>query len=137
MVLGGSWEAFWWGLGGVLGSTWGVLGCVWGFQDGPPTWSDLGGGLGWSWEAFWGGLGDVLGFSWGVLGCVLGGVLRLGCVLGRLGGDLGVLGCLEGSWGHMGFGSRFREQFGVVNFGDGIRRGHCLLCPLVSARISF
>ena len=89
-------------------------------------------------------LGGVLGGSWGRLGVYLGrlrvcfgGVLRLGCVLGRLGGDLGVLGCLEGSWGHMGFGSRFREQFGVVNFGDGIRRGHCLLCPLVPARISF
>ena len=77
-----------------------------------------------------------MGGSWGRLGVYLGrlrvcfgGVLRLGCVLGRLGGDLGVLGCLEGSWGHMGFGSRFREQFGVVNFGDVLGVGIASCAP--------
>ena len=91
MVLGGSWEAFRERLGDVLGFTWGVLGCVLGFQDGPPTWSDLGVVLWGFWEAFWG----CLGRSWGRLGVYLGRLrVCFGDVLGRLAswGDLGRLG---------------------------------------------
>ena len=88
--------------------------------------------MGW----FWGGLGrrfgGVLGRSWGRLGVYLGrlrvcfwDVLRLGASWGRLGPSWwafwAVLRGLGGTW--RGFGSRFREQFGVEFFGDGFRRG--------------
>ena len=102
--MGWFWEGLGRRFGGVLGASCGLLGAsqgvFWGFKMDPQHGAILG----------WFGvvLGGVLGGSWGRLGVYLGrlrvcfgGVLRLGCVLGRLRGDLGVLGCLEGSWGHM------------------------------------
>ena len=89
--LGASWGR----PGGVLGASWGVLGCY-----GPS----------------WGHLGGVLGASWGRLGAILG---RPGAILSRLGALLGESwAVLEPSWGLLA--ARTQQEPGPREFLDPI-----------------
>ena len=128
-ILGWSWEAFWGGLGDVLGFSWGVLGCV------------LGGSC-------------VLGVSWGVLGATW----AFWAVSRGLGAHGGVLGAAFGNSlgsNFLGMGLGVGKRDGLRCFTAArptllntvthivprrppeASKGDCLLCPLVPARISF